>query len=433
MASITRELSGRRVIQFVGADKKRRSVRLGKVSQKVAEAVKVRIEQLVSATITGHAMDDETARWIAGLDHTLRDRLAAVRLVPRREVATLAAFLDGYIASRADVKGSTATVYGHTRRCLVQFFGADKPLRDITEGDADAWRLWLIGNQELADNTVRRRSGIARQFFKAAVRRKLISVNPFADLVAAVRGNDERQFFVTRDATTKVVEACPDAEWRLIVALSRFGGLRCPSEHLGLRWEHVDWANGRVTVRSPKTEHHEGGASRVIPIFPELLPFLRGVFERAEPGVPHVITRYRDATQNLGTQFRRIVRRAGLDPWPKLFHNMRASRETELAEDWPSHVVCKWIGNSRRIAMEHYLQVTDEHFAKAVQNPVQQAYATSRAESQDFRDESVSLGECDDLRDDAAECETDKGCQLGVTGLEPVTSCMSSRRSSQLS
>jgi hypothetical protein len=34
----------------------------------------------------------------------------------------------------------------------------------------------------------------------------------------------------------KVLEACPNAEWRLIFALSRFGGLRCPSEHLVLTW-----------------------------------------------------------------------------------------------------------------------------------------------------------------------------------------------------
>ncbi len=29
-------------------------------------------------------------------------------------------------------------------------------------------------------------------------------------------------------------------QWRLIFALSRYGGLRCPSEHLALRWGHID-------------------------------------------------------------------------------------------------------------------------------------------------------------------------------------------------
>ena len=69
-------------------------------------------------------------------------------------------------------------------------------------------------------------------------------------------------------------------------------------------------------------------------------------------------------------------RRLGLTPWPKLFQNLRSTRETELAEDYPLHVVVAWIGNSQPVAAKHYLQVTDDHFAQAVQNPVQQASRT---------------------------------------------------------
>ena len=45
----------------------------------------------------------------------------------------------------------------------------------------------------------------------------------------------------------------------LIFALSRFAGLRCPSEHLALRWSDINWERSRMIVQSPKTEHHEGG------------------------------------------------------------------------------------------------------------------------------------------------------------------------------
>jgi hypothetical protein len=61
----------------------------------------------------------------------------------------------------------------------------------------------------------------------------------------------------------------------------------------------------------------------------------------------------------------RIIERAGLKPWPRLFHNMRASRQTELTARFPLHVVCEWIGNSAPIADKHYLQVTDSHYADA--------------------------------------------------------------------
>ena len=68
-------------------------------------------------------------------------------------------------------------------------------------------------------------------------------------------------YFLSREDSEKVLAACPDAEWRLIFALSRFGGLRCPSEHLALRWGDVDWEHNRMTVHSSKTEHYEGTPS----------------------------------------------------------------------------------------------------------------------------------------------------------------------------
>ncbi|MGA2797133.1 MAG: site-specific integrase [Thermoguttaceae bacterium] len=175
--------------------------------------------------------------------------------------------------------------------------------------------------------------------------------NPFADMKGCgVRENRSRQYFVTGEEAQKVLDSCPDAQWRLLFALSRFGGLRVPSEPLALRWGDVDWENGRITVHSPKTEHHEGKESRQIPLFPEIRPYLEQVWEQAEPGTEWVITRYRSGNANLRTQFERIVRKADLKPWPKPFQNCRSTRETELAETYPIHVVCSWIGNTAAVA-----------------------------------------------------------------------------------
>jgi len=178
----------------------------------------------------------------------------------------------------------------------------------------------------------------------------------------------------------KVLATCPSLEWRLIFALARFGGLRTPSETALLRWGDIDWAQGRMTVTSPKTEHHEGKESRVVPLFPEIRLLLEAAFDQAEPGTEFVIARRRDEKVNWRTQLERIIHKAGITPWPKPFQNLRSTRETELAEEFPAHVVCKWLGNSEAIARKHYLQVTDAHFVRAasqpsqsevVQNPVQ--------------------------------------------------------------
>jgi hypothetical protein len=68
---------------------------------------------------------------------------------------------------------------------------------------------------------------------------------------------------------------------------------------------------------------------------------------------------------NLRSEMTRLLRRAGVSGWPRLFHSMRASRQTELQREFPLHVVCSWLGNSPRIAQQSYLLVTDDDFAKA--------------------------------------------------------------------
>ncbi len=156
-----------------------------------------------------------------------------------------------------------------------------------------------------------------------------------------------------------------------------FGGLRCPSEVLALTWGDVDWGRSRLRVPSAKTEHIEGREFRWIPLFPELRCELGALWDQlldGTPGTAQIITRYRSVQQNLRRTLEKIIRRAGLRPWPKLFQNLRSTRETELAESFPIHVVCDWIGNTQAVSTKHYLQVTDDHFerAAALQNPVQQ-------------------------------------------------------------
>lgn len=104
----------------------------------------------------------------------------------------------------------------------------------------------------------------------------------------------------------------------------------------------------------------------MIPLFPELRPCLEQAYDEAREGAVYVIGTHRN--RNHRVRFEKIIKRAGLAPWPKLFHNLRATRETELANEFPLHVVCSWIGNSTAVAMKHYLQTTDDHFTKAT-NP----------------------------------------------------------------
>ncbi|MFN9987156.1 MAG: hypothetical protein ACK52S_16525, partial [Pirellula sp.] len=53
-------------------------------------------------------------------------------------------------------------------------------------------------------------------------------------------------------------------------------------------------------------------------------------------------------------------------PWPKPFHAMRASRETDLLETHPLQAVTRWFGHSPKVAVASYLRVREEHYDQAV-------------------------------------------------------------------
>lgn len=92
-------------------------------------------------------------------------------------------------------------------------------------------------------------------FFNAAENRGLIDSNPFCSIVSATEPNRERDFFLPRDLTERIIAECPDAEWRLMVALWRYAGLR-KMEVFGLKWGDVLWQSGRLCVHAIKTKHY---------------------------------------------------------------------------------------------------------------------------------------------------------------------------------
>lgn len=54
-----------------------------------------------------------------------------------------------------------------------------------------------------------------------------------------------------------------------------------------------------------------------------------------------------------------------IEPSERLSQDLRASHETELANEQPLHVVSAWLGNTEKVASKHDLQVPDSHFERA--------------------------------------------------------------------
>ena len=373
MASVLKDGGGWR-IRFYDGNGKRKQIRLAGINKATAEQIGRHVKVLNAAkTSNDRSLDRQTALWLADVGQTIHDKLAAAGLVEQRVSSNLGDFIAGYIERRSDVEPGTVTNYHQVRLNLVAFFGYEKPLRDITERDAAEFRTWLETAEGQSENTLRRRCGRARQFFTAAIKAKLIEENPFDGMPVSVGGSKDKARFITEAESQKILKACPDLQWRLIFSLCRYGGVRCPSEILALTWENILWDSQRIIVTAPKTKRYAGHETRVIPMFPELAGVLNEAYEMAFDRLEDksavvsgpVVTRYSSASQNLRTTFDKIIKRAGLVPWPKPFQNLRATRETELMESYPSHVVVAWIGHSETVARKHYLQVTDANFERA--------------------------------------------------------------------
>jgi len=319
--------------------------------------------------------------------------------------------------------------YRQTTNSLIEFLGADTPIDNICTMDSDSWRKSLADDSGLSPATQVKRTIVAKAIFSRAVRWGWLDESPSNHLRGGSQSNPKRSAYVSVETIQSVLDACPNTQWRAIVGVARFAGLRCPSELAELTWADVT----RLTVRSPKTEGTEGHAVRVVPIDPRIMPVLQKLFDEAEPGSERVFAGITPKT-NLRTHMLRILARAGLTPWPRLFHALRASCSCDWVERFPDHVVASWLGHSPRVAAEHYLQTRDEHFrlAAGVEGPAQQSGAESGAlvaqnaaqhttanQRTEAPIESQVSSSCKVVRSSAVECCKAQTMKVGGEGFEP--------------
>ncbi len=375
MSSLSRDRApGTWRIIFVDAEGQRKTIRLGKLPRRAAEGVQRHVDILLGCRVAGQPLPRDTALWLEEIGYELREKLARAGLVEGKRRLTVGEFLDQWIEQkkREGAKPATIASIQVGMRYFRELFG-EKPLDSITVQDALAYRDYLAA-QGLAKATVARRLQHARHAFADAVRLQLIPLNPFLSIKASAGDISRRRVYVPAETVFHVLEHCPNAYWRLLIALARFAGLRIPSEALSLKWEYVNWADRRLTVYSPKTEGR-GKPFRVIPINDAFLPYLEEVWELAKPGDEYIFPEeWRKRAQgpngwiniNLRTQFERILHRAGVEPWPKPFQNLRSSCESDWAEEFPLTIVAKWLGHTPSIALRHYVDPTDESFERGM-------------------------------------------------------------------
>ena len=244
---------------------KRTVISLGIMPKKTAETCLSMVEQIAAANAAGQSYPVEVATWTANIGDDLHTKLVKADLLKQRQRRTLEKFLTDYVGERTDWKEQTVRTFNQSKNQLLRFFGNDTPLEKITADNAVAFRLDL--QKRYSEATTATMIKHSRQVFTLARRRKLVDDNPFETVKTGSQRNPKRLYFVSMDEYQRLLEGYTNPKQRLIIALARIGGLRCPIELCGLRWSEIDWQGKWFWVHSQKTEHYAGKAKRQVPLY----------------------------------------------------------------------------------------------------------------------------------------------------------------------
>lgn len=286
----------------------------------------------------------------------------------------LADWLDAYMARRPEISDETARLYIQTQQYLLEFFSPSLKIDRIDRNRAADFRAWLSKRKNrqrrtIAETTVRKHIRHCRVIFGAkhgALKYDLIAYNPFDREIAAMPPIDQDWHYVSRDDLKRVFTACPNSDWKALIALCRLASTRL-NEAIGLDWDDVDFENRRISIMpAGRRQGHiqtTKKRGRIIPMDPLLHDVLLAHFELAEPGATRVVglaESYIRGQQSGYRTLRRIVKAAGLEMWHKPYHTLRKNCETDWLQLYPVMDVAKWVGHSPAVAQKYYHQPRPE-------------------------------------------------------------------------
>jgi len=195
-------------------------------------------------TIVGLRHGDEpSVRPVAG--RTVREALEAL----------LAGMRDGTILDRSGRAYRPATIRGYeaaTRIYLLPPLGTLR-LSQVRRGDVQAV-VEAMRRKGLAGSTIRNKIDPLRVVYRLAIQDEEVERNPTERLRLPALEHSKRQVADPRRAE-ELLDALPTGE-RALWATMFYAGLRV-GEARALRWRHIDFDKGRITVEA-SWDDHEG-------------------------------------------------------------------------------------------------------------------------------------------------------------------------------
>lgn len=374
-------------------DGKLKTVQIGRLGKAGSEDWKRNLRRLEGAALNGTEVQSEVEKWVSKLSPDIAAKLCRhglieqENLIPKTFAALCAFTIDLGVRKKKNKKGTTRNKVVSLRHAIKFFEGIEDPGRDrvtwqrsskrlirsITEDDVVAFR----DSFDMTENT---KVGIMKnlsEVFNVAKKAGLIPRNPVSEHRGGWEASEKLEY-VPLTRFRKLYDQV-DTEWKLILGLAMYAGLRAPSEVNALRWQDVDWQRRVMTVRSSKPgKNGVEFVARPVPIFDEIAEPLVELWQsRGEPDSGDVVTEHRtsrnesDQWNGYSIHVQRLAEQHGLQLWKRPMQNLRASfisRKVAGVEgdklESPT-TVCKWVGQSEVIAGKHYIVLSDENLEGA--------------------------------------------------------------------
>ena len=421
------------------------------VAKKDAFTFQNKCDCIVAARRLNEPFTDELITWINNIDQVLKIKLIDYGLLlpaqENRKPCHLSGWVDYYNTAELVPNKENRRKITNVSNKLIQYFGADCKLENITKLDA----LKFVNKLSVSrceggfglkvDTTAPRAIGYVRQIFGAAVDDGVIPFDPFKQPKISTSVGRGRGVQVPKAVRNKIYNVLPDNVWRLRHLLISVQGM-APSELNHLCWSDIDWDEQSMSIYKQKTK-----MDRKSGIMPEVMPLLREVFDAAPEGTEHVVRPYSHA--HLTREYHKFILKADVEPWECLFISLRKSAVND-AHDWaqandiPPHVIDQWFGHTEAVSKKYYKAANDNHYSKLRSETAELSQISASVSQQVSQqssdsggtDEQAELGNPLDSGSFQHEVEPSgihQNRRVGDIGFEPMTPSLSSWCSNQLS
>lgn len=336
---------------------KRITWRLGSLNGRTAASFKFQLESLVESLNMGQKANKSVLAWIDGLTPMYRDFLVRHGLVEEKGSSSLGKFLS--FAMDKHYSGSaknTVRNMSNVQRQLIARFGDTADMESITKGDIEIWKRDLIAEKH-SDANVASYLEKSRRFFNLAVDHEILQKTPFRGISIPSCTNVDRVVYVDSAKINQLLSVC-DVNWKALVCLSRYTGLRCPSDIKSLKWAAIDFDRKRILSDRQKTSR-----TVEIPMQPEVESALKAMLDVTGESEYVFKDDIRLSGETIYKRLKLRVIKAGLTPWPRLTTNLRVS----MGVDWknagiPHSTYSVWLDHSEAVQKSHYEHISDAEF-----------------------------------------------------------------------